>query len=121
MAFGRLARYGRPWMVWAAAMTYPVYLLHDEFSNVLFTRWHSLNRWVLLVVVLAIVGAASWVVHVAVERPMGPRLKVALDKGWDRVQALRARGGHDSARRDRSVPAARLDQSVPAARPAPPA
>jgi len=81
---------GRPWMVWAGLLTYPVYLLHDEVSNVLFTRWHTLNRWVLLLVVMAMVVAVSWAVNVAIERPLAPRLRRVLNKGWDRVVAFRA-------------------------------
>jgi peptidoglycan/LPS O-acetylase OafA/YrhL len=81
VAFGRLSRFGRPWMVTAGLLTYPLYLLHDEVSNVLFTRDHALNRWVLLTVVLAVVVVASWGVHVLVEAPLAPRLRTALEPG----------------------------------------
>jgi peptidoglycan/LPS O-acetylase OafA/YrhL len=93
VAFGRLARLGRPWMVGAGLLTYPLYLLHDEVSNVLFTRWHALNRWVLLTVVLLIVSAASFAVHAFVERPVAGRLRLALDEVWSRLSGLRGTRG----------------------------
>ena len=80
VAFGVFARYGRPWMAVLGALTYPLYLLHDEISNVLFTRWQSLNRWVLLLVVTLVVGAASWAVHSLIEQPGGPRLRAGLNR-----------------------------------------
>jgi peptidoglycan/LPS O-acetylase OafA/YrhL len=93
VAFGRLARLGRPWMVGAGLLTYPLYLLHDEVSNVLFTRWQALNRWVLLAVVLLIVSAASFAVHAFVERPVAGRLRLALDEVWSRLSGLRGTRG----------------------------
>lgn len=81
VVFGGFARYGRPWMVTAGLLTYPLYLLHDELSNVLFTRAHALNRWLLLPLVVAVVVAASWAVHAGVETPLAPRLRRALAAG----------------------------------------
>jgi peptidoglycan/LPS O-acetylase OafA/YrhL len=90
VGFGRLRRFGRPWMVAAGLLTYPLYLLHDEVSNVLFTRWHAMNRWLLLALVLAMVAVASWGVHILVENPVAPRLRRVLNDGWDRVLTWRA-------------------------------
>lgn len=90
VGFGYLRRFGRPWMVAAGLLTYPLYLLHDEVSNVLFTRWHAFNRWLLLALVLAIVAVASWALHIVVENPAAPRLRRVLNEGWDRVLAMRA-------------------------------
>jgi peptidoglycan/LPS O-acetylase OafA/YrhL len=90
VACGRFSRFGRPWMVAAGLLTYPLYLLHDELSNVAFSHWHALNRWLLLALVAAIVVAASWAVHAVVESPLAPRMRAALEHGWARVGSTRA-------------------------------
>ncbi|HEX3539307.1 MAG TPA: acyltransferase [Acidimicrobiales bacterium] len=84
VAFGRLSRIGRPWMVSLGLLTYPLYLIHDEVSNVLFNHWKSVNRWLLLPLVLAVVLAIATAVHLAVEEPVAPRLRAVLTRGFGR-------------------------------------
>jgi peptidoglycan/LPS O-acetylase OafA/YrhL len=89
VAFGHLAQWGRPWMLSIGLLTYPLYLLHDEVSNVLFTHWHGGNRWLLLPLILAVVVALSVAVNVVVEKPLAPRLRSILNRclPWSGVRA----------------------------------
>ncbi len=70
VASGRLARLGRPWMAFAGALSYPVYLLHFRIGHVAMDRFGWVDRWLLLVALVVGVVAASAMVHVAVERPV---------------------------------------------------
>jgi peptidoglycan/LPS O-acetylase OafA/YrhL len=77
-ATGRLRRIGRPWMVAAGALTYPLYLIHQNVGYVLFLKLDDLNRWVLLVAITGLMLGGAWVINRAVERPSARFLKRAL-------------------------------------------
>lgn len=70
VASGRIAGVGRPWMAVAGAWSYPLYLLHDRNGYVLLERFSGLGRWADLAVVVAIVVAASALLHHGFERPV---------------------------------------------------
>jgi peptidoglycan/LPS O-acetylase OafA/YrhL len=72
-------RLGRPWFAVAGALTYPLYLVHAYNGFVLFNLLgRAVNRWVLLVVMVAGMGGAAYAIHRLVERKVAPRLKRAL-------------------------------------------
>ena len=77
IAMGWTARLGRPWMVTAGAITYPLYLVHQNVGYLLFDRL-SLSRWPALAVVVGLVTAVAWLVHRALERPGQELLRAAL-------------------------------------------
>jgi peptidoglycan/LPS O-acetylase OafA/YrhL len=66
----------RPWLVTAGALTYPLYLLHAHIGFIVYERTGaSVNRWVLLVVLVAVMCLAAHAVHRWVERPVAPLLR----------------------------------------------
>ena len=72
-------RFGRPWFAVAGALTYPLYLLHADNGFVLFNIFgDAVNRWVLLVVMIAGMSCAAYAIHQLVEVRFAPRLKRAL-------------------------------------------
>jgi peptidoglycan/LPS O-acetylase OafA/YrhL len=100
-------RWGRPWFAVAGTLTYPLYLVHADNGFVLFNLAGGvLNRWVLLVAMVAGMGCAAYAIHRLVEVRLAPRLKRALLRlagaadrrlpgAWRRaarVQAVRAAG-----------------------------
>jgi peptidoglycan/LPS O-acetylase OafA/YrhL len=85
VALGFLHGLGRPWMVAAGALTYPLYLVHQNVGYVLLTRGRSFSNWVVLVVVTAGLAGLAWLVHRLVEVPVGPRLKKVLGSLADRA------------------------------------
>jgi peptidoglycan/LPS O-acetylase OafA/YrhL len=71
------------WVAWAGALTYPIYLLHHNVGYVVLQRLGSqVNKYLLLVGMLAVVLALAYLVHVLVERRfskvLGQRLAATL-------------------------------------------
>ncbi|MFT3735376.1 MAG: acyltransferase [Rhodocyclaceae bacterium] len=65
------------WITLAGALTYPVYLLHENIGYVLHAALRSAtgNAWLALAGVIAIVLGTAWLIHRGVERPLAPRLR----------------------------------------------
>ncbi|WP_052423561.1 acyltransferase family protein [Nonomuraea candida] len=71
----------RPGLVTAGALTYPLYLIHAHVGFILFARLEgSVDKYVLLVAVTAVMLVAAYLMHRFVERPLAPRLKRWLSK-----------------------------------------
>nr|WP_240948196.1 acyltransferase [Planosporangium mesophilum] len=83
------------WLTIAGALTYPLYLLHQEIGYVVIVRLHDrVPKWPLLIGLLAAMLLAAWLVHRLVERPLAPRLKRALTAAMaDAATADTAAGG----------------------------
>ncbi|MEV6299155.1 acyltransferase [Actinoplanes sp. NPDC051861] len=81
VALGRLS-----WIKWralttAGLLTYPLYLLHQQIGWVLvYGLRRELPPYVTLVLVIAILLLASYLVHRFVERPLSRRLRAALPR-----------------------------------------
>jgi peptidoglycan/LPS O-acetylase OafA/YrhL len=74
-AFGR-----RHWLA-AGALTYPLYLLHENIGFIIFNRaYPALNAHLLLWGTLTLMLAAAWLVHVQVERRFAPPFKRWLER-----------------------------------------
>jgi len=72
---GRLPAWS--WVTWAGALTYPVYLVHQNVGYVLLGQLTS-SGWSVesaLLVVLSAVFVTAWLLHMCAERPLAPRLK----------------------------------------------
>ena len=80
IALGRRLVPAWRWTVWAGALTYPVYLLHQNLGYMLIgmlERWQwPLSGSVILSAIAAAAGA--WLIHRWVERPVGPWLRRRL-------------------------------------------
>ncbi|MFD3721079.1 acyltransferase family protein [Streptomyces sp. NPDC058674] len=69
------------WLTVAGALTYPVYLLHQELGWAMI-RWgrdHGIAPFHLLALCLAVILLLSWLVHRFAERPLSALLKRLLD------------------------------------------
>ncbi|MBW5486457.1 acyltransferase family protein [Streptomyces bambusae] len=69
------------WLTVAGALTYPVYLLHQELGWAMI-RWgrdHGIAPFPLLAMCLAVILTLAWLVHRFVERPLSGVLKRLLD------------------------------------------
>jgi peptidoglycan/LPS O-acetylase OafA/YrhL len=72
-------RFGRPWFAVAGALTYPLYLVHAYNGFVLFNLFgRVVNRWVLLVAIIAVMCCAAYAIHRLAEVRLAPQLKGAL-------------------------------------------
>jgi peptidoglycan/LPS O-acetylase OafA/YrhL len=91
--FGR-----RRWLA-AGALTYPLYLLHQNAGFIVFNRTYpAVNAHVLLWGTLALMLAAAWVVHVQVERRVAPPLKHGLERLAGKGSRVTARFGRAKTR-----------------------
>jgi len=84
IATGRLARLGRPWMQLAGALTFPLYLLHEDLGFLVMRHfpltgvgWID-HRLTITLVALALFLGLSYVVVTWVEGPLAPRIRRAL-------------------------------------------
>jgi peptidoglycan/LPS O-acetylase OafA/YrhL len=90
IALNKLTAIRGRWLVTAGALTYPLYLLHQQIGETLIrTLDHRVPSWVLLVGVLAFMLALSWLVQRFAERPLARRIRTVLISGLDRVRNWR--------------------------------
>jgi peptidoglycan/LPS O-acetylase OafA/YrhL len=77
IAFDRWRLALSPVTLWAGALTYPVYLLHQYIGYMLIEApgWRVLPFGVRVALTTALVIAAAWALHRFVERPLGPWLR----------------------------------------------
>ncbi|MDP4502847.1 acyltransferase family protein [Nonomuraea turcica] len=74
-------RLGRPWLVPAGALTYPLYLLHAHIGFIVFARLgDAVDAHVLLCGLILVMLGAAYLVHRFVERPLAPALKRLLSR-----------------------------------------
>ncbi|MFF4581950.1 acyltransferase family protein [Streptomyces sp. NPDC001389] len=80
-AMGAFDRIQWKWLTTAGALTYPVYLLHQEigFALIRWTRLQGVGVWPTLAAALAAVLLLSWLVHRYAERPLSALLRRMLD------------------------------------------
>jgi peptidoglycan/LPS O-acetylase OafA/YrhL len=87
VATHRLDRIQWRWLTVAGAMTYPLYLIHQDIGYTAIDYLRNLIPAPLLVALtyLAMLGLA-WLIHRLVERPFGPLLRRALASAVDTVR-----------------------------------
>jgi peptidoglycan/LPS O-acetylase OafA/YrhL len=87
IAFRVTRRLGRPWFAVAGALTYPLYLVHAYNGFVIINLiGRYLNRWVLLVVMVAGMCTVAYAIHRLIEARLAGRLKRALTRLVGSVQ-----------------------------------
>lgn len=72
----------RRWFIILGALTYPLYLVHDHVGWLVFRHLTGANRWLALVGIIGVMVAVAWLIHRYVEKPLAPRVKRALERGW---------------------------------------
>lgn len=77
IAFDRWRLAQSPLTLWAGALTYPMYLLHQYIGYMLIEAagWHALPFGWRVVLSTALMLAGAWALHTWVERPLGPWLR----------------------------------------------
>ena len=98
----RVAHWNARWMVAAGALTYPIYLLHENLGWLVIAKLRgTLGAWGAIGVAVVVALVASWLLHRLVERPFGPVLR--------RVTADMLRRATDRTEAPTPVPAPRAD------------
>jgi hypothetical protein len=94
----RARSWSAKWMTMAGALTYPVYLMHDNLGGYLISRTHDrIGPWGAVLVATAAVLVAAYLVQRFVEKPFGPKLRGVTRRMLERAPADTA----DSADTDR--------------------
>ncbi|MEU1377687.1 acyltransferase [Streptomyces triculaminicus] len=75
------------WLATAGALTYPLYLLHQYIGMTIIyaLRERVTSGWLVSGLMVVMLGAA-YVMHRCVERPLGKRLRSALQKGMEEMR-----------------------------------
>ncbi|MCX4748553.1 acyltransferase [Kitasatospora sp. NBC_01287] len=90
-ALGRLDRIRGRWIVAAGALTYPLYLLHEEIGWLVISELHTrMNPYLLVLSLVGVMLLASWLVHRLVERPLAGVLKRRLTAALERARRIDA-------------------------------
>ena len=77
-----LSRPSWKWMTWLGALTYPVYLIHQNWGWMVISSLHErIGQLPALAAAVCIVFASAVAIHVFVERPLAPRLRAAVRDG----------------------------------------
>jgi peptidoglycan/LPS O-acetylase OafA/YrhL len=89
VAVGWFSWFRWKWAVTAGALTYPLYLLHQEIGfAVLRVARDSMPSWLLVPLVMLGLMALSWLVHRLVEVPAARLLKKGLTGSLRRIRAI---------------------------------
>jgi peptidoglycan/LPS O-acetylase OafA/YrhL len=64
--------------MWLGALTYPLYLIHENIGFMMFNKVASVNKYILLSLVIAIMLMASYIINRYVEIPMSSFMKKYL-------------------------------------------
>ena len=92
VASRRTGAIGRRQWVLAGALTYPVYLLHQNLGYILFnTLYPELSPHLLLALALLLVLALAYLVHARIERRVARPLRGWLGRRWDGLALLARR------------------------------
>lgn len=98
VALGKTTLIDRKGMLLFGAMTYPLYLIHQNIGYMIFNEFgESINKYVLLLLTISLMMLASYVIHRSIE----PRISVPLHKLLNRSVSVfrQAASGDGSARR----------------------
>jgi peptidoglycan/LPS O-acetylase OafA/YrhL len=87
IALGHTGYFSRRRWLTLGALTYPLYLLHQNIGYQIFNAGYpALNPHLLLWGTTALMLVAAYTVHAAVERPLSKALRQWLDKALDRMR-----------------------------------
>jgi len=76
----RVARWNARWMVTAGALTYPIYLVHENLGWFVIAHLRTrVGAWGAVLAAVAVALVSAWLLHRFVERPFGPRLRAGVE------------------------------------------
>lgn len=88
VSLGWLDRIQWKWLTIAGALTYPVYLVHQEIGWWVIHKLHAkVNAYVLVFSLIAGMLVLAYLIHRLVERPVSKRLKRGLDNAMREIRA----------------------------------
>jgi peptidoglycan/LPS O-acetylase OafA/YrhL len=81
VALHRFDRLNWRWLSTAGALSYPIYLLHEEMGWALIRKLrHSLGVYPTLGVALVVVVGSAWLLHLFLEKPLAKYLRAQANR-----------------------------------------
>lgn len=81
IAFRVVSLHKHGWLVWAGALTYPLYLLHSDIAFVVFHRLYGrVSGEVLIVAMIGVMLLAAYLIHLLVEQKLNKLLGQKLQQ-----------------------------------------
>ena len=78
--FNKLSWFRSSWAIKIGALTYPLYLIHENLGFMFMTDFaDSFNKYTLLFIAIALLLLLSWLIHIIVEKKFGAILKKSLE------------------------------------------
>jgi len=97
IALGRLRMLRGRWLVTAGALTYPVYLVHQQIGETIIMSFDQrVPPWLLLAVVSVAMLVLAWLVQRFIERPLAGRVRAILLSGLAIMDGFGRRGSPSS-------------------------
>ncbi|MFJ7270290.1 acyltransferase family protein [Streptomyces sp. NPDC099050] len=89
VALGHLDRIQWKWLTVAGALTYPLYLIHQEagWTLIHWLRTLGIGSGAALAIALAVALLTAWLIHRVVERPLSGLMKRGLNKSLRTMRA----------------------------------
>ncbi len=85
----KLTFFRATWVLKIGALTYPLYLIHQNVGFMLFTTYNGVvNKYGLLVAVFTFVLLVAWLIHQLIEKNLSAVLKRWLDKVEFKAKAI---------------------------------
>jgi peptidoglycan/LPS O-acetylase OafA/YrhL len=85
----KLTFFRATWVIKVGALTYPLYLIHQNVGFMLFTAYNGvMNKYALLIMVLAFVLLIAWLIHQLIEKNLSALLKRWLDKSEFKAKTI---------------------------------
>lgn len=85
----KLTFFRSTWVLKVGALTYPLYLIHQNVGFILFNRFEGVvNKYLLLLAIFTFVLVIAWLIHRLVEKNLGLILKKLLNQLEYKVKAI---------------------------------
>ncbi len=79
--FDKLSWFRSKWAMSIGALTYPLYLIHQNIGYIAFSHFYKdVNKYLLLFAVITVLLIISWLISAKIETKLGPFIKQNLDK-----------------------------------------
>ncbi|MER5637500.1 acyltransferase [Kitasatospora sp. NPDC002227] len=97
LALGKLSWVRGKWLTTLGALTFPLYLVHENIGwNLIHAFRTKLPHGVLVVLVTLAMLTLAWLINRLVEKPLSKRVRAAVSRG---VEEMRSQSGQAFARR----------------------
>lgn len=79
ISIGKLQIFNKKSFLYLGVLTYPLYLIHQNIGYIIFNNLgESINKWVLLIIVIVLMLITSYLISRYIEKPLGTYMRNSL-------------------------------------------